>query len=126
MNPTRIRTSLALALAGCVLTSGPGGAQQSPEGAWGTTSDCFLQLLELSADGTAHVAYVTGEEDFKAKWTLEGMKLSIVSSIFYKDVFSGDYSGDSIDVDYTWHNNDDDTLHTEMCSFARAVIIDKF
>jgi hypothetical protein len=114
------KLAAALVLAACA-----GGAMKTsaadtaPAGAWRATNDCFLFAFLLADDGHVEAAYMTGEADTHARWSWDGTTLTITSTQFDKDSFSGRVVGDRIEADYVWHDLDKDQLNRQACTFER-------
>jgi hypothetical protein len=92
---------------------------QQPIGAWRTTNQCFLAGFILAGNGRAQAAYVSGERDDNAAWTLEGGTLTITSQTFPLDRFTGHLTNDRVEADYVWHDLAKDELNRQSCIFER-------
>jgi len=89
-------------------------------GPWRATNECFLGAFILTENGRAQAAYVSGERDDNATWSVDGGTLSITSKAFPLGRFSGHLTNDRVEADYVWHNLATDELNRQTCTFERV------
>jgi len=89
-------------------------------GTWRATNECFLSAFILTGNGRAQAAYISGEQDDNATWSVDGGTLSITSKAFPLDRFTGHLTNDRVEADYVWHNLATDELNRQTCTFERV------
>jgi len=107
-------------IVGAALTYPLSAKAQQLIGAWRATNECFLGAFILTGDSRAQAAYISGERDDNATWSVDGGTLSITSKAFPLDRFTGRLTDDRVEADYVWHNLATDELNRQTCTFERA------
>ena len=88
-------------------------------GAWWATNECFLGAFLLTEGGRVQAVYLSGERDDNAAWTWDGSILTITSSTFPLDRFTGHLASDHVEADYVWHDLAKDELNQQTCAVVR-------
>ena len=102
-----------------VLASTPAArAQSSLAGTeWESDLDCFIDEIDLHADGTMDISFGLYDEDDSGTWSLDGTRLTLTFN-HYSDTFVGIYDGTTITAAHGWIAKGN-IPKSETCTFTR-------